>query len=165
MIVIVGLAILIVAVLIGVAGVFANGGSDHASTGNFAVIGYHVTVSTGALSRYGIVVGGIGIAGLGVLPAGARRGRAARRELEATRRDAPTDYTHTGTTDVAPSAPGTIAGQGTGNQPTPRPRSLGKLFGRTPAARSLTGRGPGMQTKPASTPGSDHWARPSRRPL
>ncbi|MGF6887779.1 hypothetical protein ABIA39_006116 [Nocardia sp. GAS34] len=82
-----------------------------------------------------IVIGGIGIAGLGLLRAGARRGRAARHELEATRQDVPTYYTHTSTTDVAPCGSGTIAGQGTGNQPTPRPRGLGKLFGPTPAAR------------------------------
>ncbi|WP_245718374.1 hypothetical protein [Nocardia miyunensis] len=139
MIVIVGLVILIVAVLIGVAGVFANGGSEHALTDNFAVFGYHVTGSTGVLFLYGIVVGGIGIAGLSLLLAGARRtsrrGRAARRELEATRRDAPTYYTHTGTTDVAPDTPATSAGQGTDNQPAHRPHRLGKLFGRTPAAR------------------------------
>lgn len=89
MIVIIGLVILIAAVLIGVAGVFANGGSNHALTDNFAVFGYHVTGSTGVLFLYGIVVGGIGLAGLGMLLAGARRtarlGADARRELKATR--------------------------------------------------------------------------------
>ncbi|MFF3566584.1 hypothetical protein [Nocardia jiangxiensis] len=139
MIVVVGLVILIAAVVVGVAGIFANGGSNHALTDNFAVFGYHVTGSTGVLFLYGIVVGGIGIAGLGLLLAGARRtsrrGRAARRELEATRQDAPTYYTHTGTTDVAPGTPATNAGPGTGNEPAHRPHSLGKLFGRTPSTR------------------------------
>ncbi|WP_245663980.1 hypothetical protein [Nocardia arthritidis] len=141
MIVIIGLVILVAAVLVGVAGVFANGGSNHALTDNFAIFGYHVTGSTGVLFLYGIVVGGIGIAGLGMLLAGARRtarrGRAARRELaarrdlDASRRDTPIYSSPTGTTD----APGTLAGHGTGNQPTHRPRGLGKLFGRSPAAR------------------------------
>ncbi|MFI9412970.1 hypothetical protein [Nocardia gamkensis] len=145
MIVIIGLVILVAAVLIGVAGVFANGGSNHALTDNFAIFGYHVTGSTGVLFLYGIVVGGIGIAGLGMLLAGARRtarrGRAARRELaarrdlDASRRDTPIYSSPTGTTDAAPDAPGTLAGHGTGNQPTRRPRGLGKLFGRSPAAR------------------------------
>jgi hypothetical protein len=63
MIVIIGLVILIAAVFVGVAGVFANGGSTHALTDHFAVFGYHVTGSTGVLFLYGIVVGGIGIAG------------------------------------------------------------------------------------------------------
>jgi hypothetical protein len=49
MIVIVGLIILIAAVVIGVAGVLGNGGSGHALTHGFAVFGYHVTGSTGAL--------------------------------------------------------------------------------------------------------------------
>ena len=91
MIVIIGLVILFVAVLIGVVGVFANGGSNHALTDHFSDLGYHVTGSTGVLFLYGIVVGGIGIAGLGVLLAGAgrtaRRGRNARRELVASRQD------------------------------------------------------------------------------
>ncbi|WP_228835465.1 hypothetical protein [Nocardia abscessus] len=139
MIVIIGLVILVAAVVIGVAGVFANSGGNHALTDNFAVFGYHVTGSTGVLFLYGIVVGGVGIAGLSMLLAGARRtarrGRAARRELKTTRRDTPIYSSPTGTTDVAPSAPGAIAGQGTGGQATRRPRGLGKLFGGTGAAR------------------------------
>ena len=57
MIVIVGLVILIAAVIVGVGGVLANGGSGHALTHGFAVFGYHVTGSTGTLFLYGIVVG------------------------------------------------------------------------------------------------------------
>ncbi|MCX4096734.1 hypothetical protein [Nocardia sp. alder85J] len=85
MIVIIGLVVLIAAVLIGIAGVFANGGTNHALTDNFSLFGYHVTGSTGVLFLYGIAVGGIGIAGLALLLAGARRtarrGRAARQDL------------------------------------------------------------------------------------
>jgi hypothetical protein len=164
MIVIIGLVILIAAVFVGVAGVFANGGSTHTLTDHFAVFGYHVTGSTGVLFLYGIVVGGIGIAGLGMLLAGARRtarrGRSARRELKTSRRNIAVDaarlpdpqqpisaqqnYSHTGTTDVTADAPGNVAGQGADNRPATRKRGLGQLFGHMPA-------GPG----PAGTPRGD----------
>ena len=89
MIVIFGLIILVAAVVVGVAGVLANGGSGHALTHGFAVFGYHVTGSTGTLFLYGIVVGAIGLAGLSLLLAGARRtsrrGSAARRGLRQSR--------------------------------------------------------------------------------
>ncbi|WP_189094227.1 hypothetical protein [Nocardia jinanensis] len=154
MIVIIGLVILIAAVLVGVAGVFANSGSAHTLTDDFAVFGYHVTGSTGVLFLYGIVVGGIGIAGLALLLAGARRSahrrRAARRELETARRDysagaarpaqpigaereAPTYYTHTGTTDIAGEASGNAAAPYPGEQPAPRRRGLSQMFGRAGA--------------------------------
>jgi hypothetical protein len=91
MTVIIGLVVLVIAVIVGVTGVFANGGSTHALTDNFAVFGYHVTGSTGLLFLYGIVVGGVGLAGLSTLLAGARRtarlGANARRELKASRRN------------------------------------------------------------------------------
>jgi hypothetical protein len=90
MIVILGLVILIAAVIIGVAGVLANGGHAHAVT-HFAVFGYHVTGSTGTLFLYGIVVGALALAGLSLLLAGARRtsrrGRDARRGLARSRRE------------------------------------------------------------------------------
>jgi hypothetical protein len=54
-IVIVGLVILIAAAIAAVAGVLANGGSGHALPHDFAVLGYHVTGSTGTLFLYGIV--------------------------------------------------------------------------------------------------------------
>ncbi|MFJ1458073.1 hypothetical protein [Nocardia sp. N2S4-5] len=153
MIVIIGLVVLVAAVLVGVAGVFANGGSAHALTDNFAVFGYHVTGSTGVLFLYGIVVGGIGIAGLSLLLAGARRtarrGRAARRELKTTRHDtavdevrhpdppqpvggqqnAPAYSSHTDTSDAMGEAQGNRNLQHTGDQPAPR-RRLGQMFGR-----------------------------------
>ena len=90
MIVILGLVILVAAVIVGVAGVLANGGHAHAVT-HFAVFGYHVTGSTGTLFLYGIVVGALALAGLSVLLAGARRtsrrGRDARRGLAQSRRE------------------------------------------------------------------------------
>jgi gas vesicle protein len=91
MIVIIGLVILVAAVVVGVAGVLANGGSSHALTDHFAVFGYHVTGSTGQLFLYGLVVGAIGAIGLALLLTGARRssrrGRTARRELKQSRRE------------------------------------------------------------------------------
>ena len=91
MIIIVGLVILIAAVVAGVAGVLANSGSGHALTHGFAVFGYHVTGSTGTLFLYGMVVGAAGVLGLALLLAGARRtarrGSAARRGLEQSRRE------------------------------------------------------------------------------
>ena len=90
MIVILGLVILVAAVIAGVAGVLANGGHAHAVT-HFAVFGYHVTGSTGTLFLYGIVIGVLGMLGLSLLLAGARRtsrrGRDARRGLAQSRRE------------------------------------------------------------------------------
>ena len=89
MIIILGLIVLIAAVVIGVAGVLVNRGGAHALVHPFAVFGYHVTGSTGRLFLYGIVVGAIGVAGLSLLLAGARRtsrrGSAARRGLRQSR--------------------------------------------------------------------------------
>jgi hypothetical protein len=92
--IIIGLVILIAAAVAGVAGVLANGGSGHPLTHHFAVFGYHVTGSTGTLFLYGIVVGAVGMLGLSLLLAGARRtsrrGREARRGLRQSRRDTAT---------------------------------------------------------------------------
>lgn len=135
MIVIIGLVVLLAAVIVGVTGVFANGGSTHALTDNFAVFGYHVTGSTGVLFLYGIVVGAIGLAGLSLLLAGARhtarRGASARRELKATRRT-PVFGSRPMPDQPPPNAPArvdpagaesgvfpNVAGQGTGGQPLP----------------------------------------------
>ena len=91
MIIILGLIVLIAAVVIGVAGVLVNHGSGHALVHPFAVFGYHVTGSDGRLFLYGIVVGAIGLAGLSLLLAGARRtsrrGSDARRGLRQSRRE------------------------------------------------------------------------------
>jgi hypothetical protein len=91
MIILVGLVILVAAVVVGLAGVLTNGGGGHPLTDSFAVFGYHVTGSTGLLFLYGIVVGAVGLFGLSLLLAGARRtarrGRTARRELKQSRRE------------------------------------------------------------------------------
>jgi hypothetical protein len=91
MIIILGLVILLAAVIVGLAGIFTNSGSAHGLAHGFAVFGYHVTGSTGTLFLYGIVLGAIGVLGLGLLLAGARRtsrrGRAARRGLKQSRRE------------------------------------------------------------------------------
>jgi ABC-type Na+ efflux pump permease subunit len=91
MIILIGLVILLAAVVVGVAGVLTNGGDAHTLTDQFAVFGYHVTGSTGMVFLYGIVVGAVGLFGLGLLLAGARRtarrGRTARSELKQSRRE------------------------------------------------------------------------------
>ena len=91
MIVIVGLVVLLAAVVVGFTGVLTNAGADHPLTENFSVFGYHVTGSTGTLFLFGIVVGAVGMLGLSVLLAGARRtagrGRDARRDLQRSQRE------------------------------------------------------------------------------
>jgi hypothetical protein len=92
--IIIGLVILIAAVVAGVAGVLANSGSGHPLIHHFAVFGYHVTGSTGTLFLNGIVVGALGMLGLSLLLAGARRtsrrGREARHGLTQSRRETAT---------------------------------------------------------------------------
>jgi hypothetical protein len=146
MIVIVGLVILVAAVVAGVAGVLSNGGSGHEVT-HFAVLGYHVTGSTGTLFLYGIVIGALALAGLSLLLAGARRtsrrGRDARRGLAQSRREAAAvsaDRDHLrGQRDTARAYTASTLGDGNG---TPRAgrdpgqaRGRPRLFGRRPAAR------------------------------
>ncbi len=91
MLVIVGLVVLLAAVAVGVIGVLTNAGAAHLLTDHFAVVGYHVTGSTGSLFLYGIVVGAVAGVGLSVLLTGARRavnrGRDARHELQTGRQD------------------------------------------------------------------------------
>jgi hypothetical protein len=90
-IVIVGLIVLLVAVIVAITGVLANAGPAHPLTGNFSVLGYHVTGSTGTLFVFGIVIGALAMLGLSVLLAGARRtagrGRDARVELRRSQRE------------------------------------------------------------------------------
>jgi hypothetical protein len=91
MMVIVGLIVMFVAVIVGTVGVLGNAGGTHPLAENFSVLGYHVTGSTGTLFLSGIVVGAVGLLGLSVLLAGARRsanrGRDARRELARSGRE------------------------------------------------------------------------------
>jgi hypothetical protein len=91
MIIILGLVVLIAAVVVGVAGVLGNRGIGHALVHPFSVLGYHVTGSDGRLFLYGIVVGAVGVAALGLLLGSARRtsrrGSAARHSLRDSRRE------------------------------------------------------------------------------
>ena len=155
MIVILGLVILVAAVIAGVAGVLANGGHAHAVT-HFAVFGYHVTGSTGTLFLYGIVIGVLGMLGLSLLLAGARRtsrrGRDARRGLAQSRRetaavsadrddlrgqrDTARAYTvHDEQRNFTASTPGDDGTARNGSDPGLRGPSLSeRLFGRRPAS-------------------------------
>lgn len=92
MFVLLGLVVLVAAVVVGVSGVVENRGSAHLLTHGFAVLGYHVTGSTGTLFLYGTIVGALALFGLSILLAGARRtsrrGRAARSGLAQSRVEA-----------------------------------------------------------------------------
>jgi hypothetical protein len=173
MIVILGLIILIAAVVVGAAGVFGNGGSAHALTNGFSVFGYHVTGSTGTLFLYGIVVGAVAMFGLSVLLAGARRtarrGSAARRGLQESRRetaaasqarDNPTNQRET-----ARAYTGGAAGNGTPRgdhdlNPDDRPRSGLHLPGRRSAPVQAAATDPEPRTgKPAPDVPADPPAR------
>ena len=132
MMVIVGLVVLFVAVIVGTVGVLGNAGAAHPLAENFSVLGYHVTGSTGTLFLSGIVVGAVGLLGLSVLLAGARRsavrGRDARRDLARSRQETaslnrgPTrELEHQGGADTDSTVNSTAA--------HPRRRSV-PLFGR-----------------------------------
>ena len=73
MIIVLGLLILVAALVVAVAGVLANAGPGHALPHGFAVLGYHVTGSTGTLFLYGLVVGAVAIFGLSLVLTAARR--------------------------------------------------------------------------------------------
>jgi hypothetical protein len=89
--VIIGLVLPMAGLVVGAVGVLTNSGDAHVLTDGFAVFGYHVTGSTGTLFLYGAVVGAVLVLGLGLLLAGARRtarrGRTARSDLKASRRE------------------------------------------------------------------------------
>jgi hypothetical protein len=90
MIVIAGLVIVAVTAIAGVAGVLANSGHAHA-VAHFAVLGHHVTGSTGTVFLYGAVVGALAMLGLSLVAAdigrSSRRGIAARASLAQSRRE------------------------------------------------------------------------------
>jgi len=79
-----------VTVISGVAGVVANGGHSHAVT-HSAILGYHMTGSTGSAFLYGAAVGALAMLGLSLLAAGvgrsSRRGLAASASLAQSRRE------------------------------------------------------------------------------
>ena len=70
-----------VTVISGIAGVPANSGHTHAVT-HSAILGYHMTGSTGSVFLYGTAVGALAMLGLSLLAAGA--GRSPRRGLAAS---------------------------------------------------------------------------------
>ena len=155
MIIILGLVVLIAAVVIGVAGVLGNDGSGHALVHPFAVFGYHVTGSTGALFLYGIVLGAVGVAGLGLLLAGARRtsrrGSAARRGLRQSRqetaavsrdRDDLIDQRETARASTATAPGDSTPRSDTRPGPDDSPRERLHLFGRRPAPVQATAEPP-----------------------
>ncbi|APA99511.1 LapA family protein [Nocardia seriolae] len=88
---IIGLIALLGAVTVGVAGVQANSGGEHALPSGFTVFDHTYGGSSGLLFAYGILVGAVGTAGFILLLAGAwttsRRGVLARRELRQSRRE------------------------------------------------------------------------------
>ena len=79
-----------VTVISGVAGVLANVGHTHAVTYS-AILGYHITGSTGSVFLYGTAVGALAMLGLSLLAAGvgrrSRRGLAASASLAQSRRE------------------------------------------------------------------------------
>ncbi|MFF3020895.1 hypothetical protein [Streptomyces sp. NPDC057939] len=94
MILILGLIILVVAAIVGLIGIFGNFGAGHGldTGGDFSILGYHATGSTGSLFLIGIIVGAAALLGLALVMVGARRSARrsarARRELGASRREA-----------------------------------------------------------------------------
>ena len=158
MIIITGLVILVAAVVAGVAGVLSNSGSGHALTHHFAVFGYHVTGSTGTLFLYGIVVGALGLFGLSLLLAGARRtsrrGREARRGLTQSRRETAAVSQDRddllGQRDTARADTAGRPGDGDGD-PSPR-AGRPRLFARRPAGRAETLPGRAADAPAAQTP-------------
>ena len=174
MIVVLGLVILVAAVIAGVAGVLANGGHAHAVT-HFAVFGYHVTGSTGTLFLYGIVIGVLGMLGLSLLLAGARRtsrrGRDARRGLAQSRREtaavsADRDDLR-GQRDTARAYTASTLGNGDGTAPNGSdPASAGPAW---PSACSAAGPLPrrpprSQRRRPARPPRSPPPRPPPARP-
>ena len=175
MIIILGLVILVAAVIAGVAGVLANSGHAHAVT-HFAVFGYHVTGSTGTLFLYGIVIGVLGMLGLSLLLAGARRtsrrGRDARRGLAQSRREtaavsADRDDLR-GQRDTARAyTASTLGDDGTarnGSDPGLRGPSLSeRLFGRRPASPQAAPQ-PAAQADPQPAAPASQAPAPAAQP-
>jgi hypothetical protein len=150
MLVIFGLIIVVAAVVAGAAGVLGNDGGAP----GFSVLGYHVNGS-GTVFLYGIAVGAIGLLGLWLLLAGARRtarrGRDARRGLRQSRRETAAVSKDRddliGQRDTASAlaspAPGSRLGpsadQGHQVSPDKRRRTRPRLSGRWDAAASQAG--------------------------
>lgn len=83
MIVFLGLALLIAAVVIGTAGVLSNNGPAHTLSDDFSLLGYHITATSGTLFLWAIVLGALGMLGLVLLTAGAHRSSQRLRQTKA----------------------------------------------------------------------------------
>ncbi|MFE7098721.1 hypothetical protein [Streptomyces erythrochromogenes] len=137
MILVLGLVILIAAIVVGLAGIFGNTGAGHelGAGGDFSVLGYHATGSTGSLFLSGVIVGAAALLGLTLVVVGtrrsARRSARARRDLDAARREAAV-ADRGGEGDLArddgPRA-------GTAPQAADAPRGRGHWFGHRAAPR------------------------------
>ena len=159
MLVIFGLIVVVAAVIVGAAGVLGNDGGAHGVAHGFSVLGYHVNGS-GTVFLYGIAVGAVGLFGLWLLLAGARRtarrGRDARRGLRQSRRETAAvskdrddligqrDTARADTASaLASPAPGSRSGpsadQGHQVNPDKRRRIRPRLSGRWDAAASQAG--------------------------
>ena len=159
MLVIFGLIVVVAAVIVGAAGVLGNDGGAHGVAHGFSVLGYHVNGS-GTVFLYGIAVGAVGLFGLWLLLAGARRtarrGRDARRGLRQSRRETAAvskdrddligqrDTARADTASaLASPAPGSRSGpsadQGHQVSPDRRRRIRPRLSGRWDAAASQAG--------------------------
>ncbi|MFE7182679.1 hypothetical protein [Streptomyces erythrochromogenes] len=143
MILVLGLVILIAAIVVGLAGIFGNTGAGHelGTGGDFSVLGYHATGSTGSLFLSGVVVGAVALLGLTLVVIGtrrsARRSARARRDLEAARREAAVTN-RGGEGDLARGDGGTrMDGPRADNGPqaADAPRSRGHWFGHRAAPR------------------------------
>ena len=168
MLVIFGLIVVVAAVIVGAAGVLGNDGGAHGVAHGFSVLGYHVNGS-GTVFLYGIAVGAVGLFGLWLLLAGARRtarrGRDARRGLRQSRRETAAvskdrddligqrDTARADTASaLASPAPGSRSGpsadQGHQVSPDRRRRIRPRLSGRWDAAASQAGTPQAASTDP-----------------
>ena len=140
MIVIVGLVVLLAAVIVGFTGVLTNAGPAHPLTENFSVFGYHVTGSTGTLFLFGIVIGAVGMLGLSVLLAGARRtagrGRDARRDLQRSQRE--TAFLNQDRDTLLQHQQGAATGAPVHSEGAATRRKRGSVFGRWSRGRQPT---------------------------
>ena len=142
MILILGLILLIVAAIVGLIGIFGNFGAGHGldAGGDFSILGYHATGSTGSLFLIGIIVGAAALLGLALVMVGARRSARARRELGASRRESVVDRERDDLIKQrddarAVTANGDDVRPATGEPVSEAPRRRGHWFGRGAAPR------------------------------
>ncbi len=137
-----GLLLLAGAVIVGVAGVAANTGSEHQLAGGFGIFGYHVHGSAGKLFLAGLVIGAVAMLGFIMATEGLRRNAALRRELFRFRRQA--------RTQARPVTPA----------PTPAPQPRERILARTAPTKSSdadvtsTGAGTGSGTRAGTGTGT-----------